>query len=63
MDLILYDSEKEVYLVKPSPENPPITTSDKNKAWRISEQEIEYAWQIAYKVAWLGIGTFFVHGT
>ena len=62
MELVLYDSQKKVYLAKPIPENPPVTTSDENKAWRISEQEIEHAWHIAYKSAWLGIGFFYVHG-
>lgn len=62
MDLILYDSEQELYLMKPNSGKQPGTTKDKNVAWQIPEQEIDYAWQMAHKAAWLGIGIFFVHG-
>ncbi|EGO2680311.1 hypothetical protein ACT0K6_001355 [Enterococcus faecalis] len=62
MDLVLYDSEQDVYLCEPKGDNPPLTTVKEECAWRVPEEKIEYAWHIAYKASWFGIGQFYVYG-
>lgn len=45
------DSKKGFYL-----------TCEYEFAYRFSEEEIELAWHMAYKCAWLGLGKFYVLG-
>ncbi|MGM0279513.1 MULTISPECIES: hypothetical protein [unclassified Enterococcus] len=60
---ILFDSEQGKYLAKSKGTEPDYyLTSDKQLAYRFSDNEISLAWHTAYKCAWLGLGKFYVHG-
>lgn len=60
---ILFDSEQGKYLAKSKETEPDYyLTSDKQLAYRFSENEIDLAWYTAYKCAWLELGQFFVYG-
>lgn len=62
MDLILFDSKQGVYLCEPKGENLPLVTTKEECAWRVPEEKIEVAWNMAYRASWFGIGRFYVYG-
>lgn len=59
---VLYDHEENRYLGKIESEEQLQFTDDVEQAHYFSDFEISTAWRIAYKLAWLGHGKFFVLG-
>ncbi|MGJ8730941.1 hypothetical protein ACRW9N_10780 [Listeria aquatica] len=60
---VLWDATQAKYLKKPnSDQSFPTVTDQIQEAWTFCDREIQKAWRIAYKAAWLGIGQFFFYG-
>lgn len=58
---VLYDSKKKIYFAETKRKEHPQVTKKMGNAKCFSEKETKKAWLIAYKLAWLKIGNFYLH--
>lgn len=59
---VLYDQKEKRYFAETKEGEQAQFTDDVEQSHCFSDFEISDAWLIAYKLAWLGHGKFFVHG-
>lgn len=59
---VLYDRKNERYFMETKSEEQPQFTKDLEQARYFSVDEVSDAWHIAYKLAWLDCGKFYVYG-
>lgn len=57
--LVLYDSKEEKYLALDGKK--PRLVVEKEQAWRFEDKDINEAWHMAYKAAWLGVAQCYVY--